>query len=376
LRQKDRDYNLLNSQLLDLEHRFKLLQEEKIRMDADAREKEDLQYKKNSNLQEELRSANDLLAELERKTRDLSSDLTAHKALTDEKNGEITKIKRDITNVDAENTRLLREKRNAEADLATVKDGQNAARSEGETLSSYNNKLMEAKALEEKKLREAELEVATLSRRLREAQGELEDTQTLRIQKEKDLEVAQDIKQSSELEADSLYVKNKKLQDEKADWQIRNKDLELQVKKVNAKIDDLSVLIDSREKDARSTRLSANSAENNGLALKEEIFKFKKDNETYSLLLDKYRSDVDIQKKLREEESLRKVQLSGEKKKLEREALLKDIEARSAKKELEKIQESHDRLLDSKIQASQELDAIKQHAELLESQNTLVNILA
>jgi len=344
-------------------------------MDADAREKEDLQYRKNSTLQEELRSANNLLAELDRKTRELTSDLTAHKGFTDEKNADISKIKRETTSIDAENARLLREKRNAEADLDAIKDGHHAARSEADTLSAYNDKLQDAKDFEGKKLREVELDVGTLSRKLREAQAELEDVQTLRFQKEKDLEIARESKQSTQKETDSLLVKSRKLQDEKAGLQLKIRDYELQTKKTTQKLDDVAILIDSKEKESRSVRLSSSTAESKVLSTKGGIQELKKDNETLQFLLDKYRNDVDIQKKLKEEETLRKLQLSGEKKKLEREAIMKDIEARSAKKELEKIQDSHERLLDQRMQVSQELDAIKQHAELLESQNTKVSLL-
>eukprot|EP00831_Metopus_contortus_P054369 TRINITY_DN45756_c0_g1_i2.p1 TRINITY_DN45756_c0_g1~~TRINITY_DN45756_c0_g1_i2.p1 ORF type:complete len:145 (+),score=49.95 TRINITY_DN45756_c0_g1_i2:132-566(+) len=42
LRQKERDYYILNSQLVDLEHRFRMLQEEKLRAQKDTIEKQDM----------------------------------------------------------------------------------------------------------------------------------------------------------------------------------------------------------------------------------------------------------------------------------------------------------------------------------------------
>ena len=67
------------------------------------------------------------------------------------------------------------------------------------------------------------------------------------------------------------------------------------------------------------------------------------------------------------------MELELEKKKLENETLSKDIEARSAKKELEKIRDTHGMLLEGHVQRTEELNALKQHAEVLENQNATLN---
>ena len=375
LRQKEREYTILNSKLLDMEHQIKLLQEEKARMDVDAREREDLQYRKNVNIQEELQRVNGSILDLEKQARDLASNLNVHKTLVEDKNAEIAKLKSEIAEIDGENARIARDKRNAEADLSVMKNGHRAAKDETDSLFVQNEKLKKDQSLSQSHLYESEIEVQKLNKRIEDTQIELDYIRSQSFKKEKDIELAREGKKLNQAEADSLLIKNNRLQDEKADLLKNIKNLELDIKIASQKLDDALVAVESKDKDLKAVRTGSIYAETREFKTSEEIKRYKKDNETLQILLDKYRKDSEIQKKLRDEEAMRKYQLEDEKKKLSRDALLKDIEARTAKKELEKVQESHERLLDERVQISQELDAVKEHTDLLEYQNRTVRTL-
>lgn len=316
------------------------------------------------------------MARIEKMINEKTMDLSTYKGLASGKSLDISKLNKEIAEIEAENVILRREKRNAQGDLAVVEDSHIAARSEANTLSVYNDKLEAAKYQDEDRLKELKMETLTLEARLREAQTELDGVELLRHQKEKEVDLAREEK-FRVMDSDALLLKNKRLRDEKADFEIKQRDYELQISRANQKLDDVNALIDSRDKEARSIRLSASSVEVKDLAAKEELMKIRKDNEIYSLLLDKYRSDVELQKKLKDEETLRKIQLEEEKKRLEVDALSKSLEARAAMRELEKVQDSHERLLEERSQVAAELDAVKEHSGLLESQNykVLFNIL-
>ncbi len=375
LKQKEREYNVLNSQLLDLEHRFRLLQEEKARMDADAKEREDLQLRKSIGIQEDIRRTNEALIDVERQLRDLANKVGAHKALADDKNAELARIKKTLADLTEEGVRLQRAKRAADLDLQAARDGHQTAEEDVSGLIAENDRLKKSRAAAEDRLKDAELEVAQLRRRLADVQTEIDVVEGQRIQKEKEIEAARQARKYTQSEADALIVKSNRLQDEKDMLTKKMNDLDLQLRLANRKLDDVSVLIDAKDKELKSVKSGATYAETKEYATREELRKLKTENETLEILLNKYRNDVEFQKKLRDEEAMRKYQLEEEKKRLSREALLKDIEARTAKKELEKYQDSHERLLEEKVQVAQELEAVKEHADLLESQNATVLFL-
>jgi len=345
-------------------------------MDYDSSERQDSLMKKGATLKDELRRTSEAIVDVDRQIRDLAGRLDAHKALVDDKNAEIQKYKKQLADLGEENTRLARSKRSIEVDLDATKGAHKAAATEADGLADENELLANGKALAEQRLKEAELDVIRLSRKLDEVQLELNEVDKQRLQREKELDIATETKRLNQTEAETLSLRNSRLQDERAGLVQKAKDLELQLNMTNRKINDLLLLIDNKDKELRSIRAGASVAEEREYTTREDLKKLKNENDILQMLLDKYRGDVDKEKKLRDEETMKKYQLEDEKKKLAREALFKDIEARSAKKELEKVQDSRERLLDEKLQVAQELDAIKQHADLLETQNdTVRNVL-
>ena len=373
LKQKERDYNLLQSQVLDLEHRFKLVQEEKQRLDRDAREREELHQRKSDNLQADARILRKTLEEKDGELQQTRKNIASYKALADEKNYEIEQLKKDLAQYEADNAALQQQKRGVEADLALTRDSKKAAENETDHLLLLNDQLNKKQADTEARLRDSEAELGRLSRALEAAELEHARAQREVDQAEKDLDIARQGRKLNQAEADKQLVLNNRLQDEKAQLLQRNKDLDLQVQRASQKLDETLSVVTMKEKELRNVRSGAAIAEDKGLAATDELRKAQKENESLHLLLDKYRDDVDFQKKLREEEALKKYQLADEKKRLEREALTKSLEARSAQRELEVVQDRHEQLLGEKEQLATELDAMKQHAGVLESQNVTVS---
>ena len=369
LKQKEREYNVLNSQLLDLEHRFRLLQEEKIRMDSDAKDREEMLFKKNYGLQEDLHKTNEGIVDVERQIRDVSSRLSAHKSIVDDRNAELARLKKNLADLTDESLRLQRARRATELDLQVAHDGHKAAESEVTGLLVESDRLKKSKILGEDRLHNAESEVEKLKRRLAEVQTETNIVDGQRIQKEKDIDAARQSRKYTQGEVEALSIKNNRLLDEKDMLAKKLNDLDVQARLTSRKYDDISVLLDAKEKEYKSIRSASGYAESKEYSTREDLRKIKTENETFQILLDKYRGDVEFQKRLRDDEAMKKYHLEDEKKRLSREAMLKDIEARTAKKELEKYQGSHERLLEENEMVEKELEAVKEHTGLLESQN-------
>ncbi len=356
-----------------MEQRFKLLQEEKARAERDAREREDLLLNKSDLLQGELKRLSDTSSDKQRQVKDTEVELNAYKDLVAEKNGEIAKLKDELARYTEESDSLSNAKRNAEADLDVLREGRKAAQTEVERLRSLNDNLVRAQAQSKDKEQDSAQEAYGLGRKLDDLTTQLEMVQKDRAQRENEADVAAENRMMKQKELDGIAVNNSRLREENRMLSDRVGGLEIELKRLSQRVEDSMTLLDAKEKELRNVKSSANYAEDRSLAANAELGKLKKDNDGLQLLLDKYRNDVEFQKRLREEEAIKKLEVEQDKRRLEKEALNKDLEARSAKRELEKVKDTHGQLLGEKLQLNQELDALKEHTDLLQSQNANVH---
>lgn len=290
----------------------------------------------------------------------------------EDRSADVQKLRGDLELAEEENARLSQTKVGAETDIDSLQDSKIAAQRQADALLEQGDRLKKDKEAAEAQAHDAELDAAALNRRLQELEVELDTVNAQRAQNEQALDAAAQTKRMSLTETDSLRDRQAGLMNEKDTLERRTRDMDQELRVANSKLDDVLALIDSKDKELRTVETGASYAETKEFEAREETKKLKQENDVLQILLDKYRGDVDREKRMRDAEAERKYQLEDEKKRLAREALLKDMEARSAKQELERIRDTHDQLLDEKLQTSQELDAIKEHTELLQSQNASV----
>ena len=374
LRQKQRDYNILNSQLVDLENRFKLLQDEKFRAERDAKERAALVWKNTDNLQAELRMVNSTIATKELDIKDIENEIHAYKELLEEKNSEITNIRKELIAHEQENSLLLKENKQVSEDLLVSREGKLTAQDEADQQSLLNNQLSRSHDETKKLVMDKELEAAKLRRQLADVELQIKAVKSAKIEKESELDVVQSNTRATRGESSKFLELNNELQSEIRDLSNNAKSLELQLSRASQKYDDSLLIVDNKSKELQRLKSGLSYSEDQGVSAELELRKLSNENDSLQRLLEKYGKDVDFQKRLKEAESSQKLQLELEKRKLANETLGKEIEARNAKRELEKVKDSHEQLLDDKISMNQELDAVKQHADLLEYQNRKVRL--
>lgn len=372
---KDRDYNILQTKLIDLEHRYRILQEEKERGEKTAFLRQEAGFNKGENMQSDIRSLNVALNEKLAVLKDIEADIATYKRLGEDRSEEIIYLKNQIASASGQSVALLREKRLAETDLTVEREGKTSAEIEAEKLIIENKRLNQAETEAKADKTGKELESINLSRKLDNLTRDIEIAKSHLLLKNKELESVREGRMLNQKDADILVHSNKKLLDDRNLKDVNIKELEMNAAKLKANLDATLSLLDSKEKNLKDARLGLISTEQRSTEAKAELYKVKRDNETLNSLLGKYRVDVDFQKRLTEDEIKKKGELEIEKKKLETEAKLKEYEAKKAKEQLSIVQDTHEALLDSKMQLNQELDAIKDHTDLLESQNRKVNIL-
>eukprot|EP00826_Nyctotherus_ovalis_P047221 TRINITY_DN5406_c0_g1_i1.p2 TRINITY_DN5406_c0_g1~~TRINITY_DN5406_c0_g1_i1.p2 ORF type:complete len:265 (-),score=93.66 TRINITY_DN5406_c0_g1_i1:276-1070(-) len=186
------------------------------------------------------------------------------------------------------------------------------------------------------------------------------------------LDLASDKQRSTQLDLNRLLDINEKLKGENSSLVVRIGGLEREFGQLRQRLEDASVVLGAREKELLGVRSEIVHVEDKAAETASELAHIHKENDTLKVVTDKYRNDADFQKKFREEEARQKLMLEEEKRRLEREALSKELEARNVKKELEQMHLTSERLMGNHDQLNQELEALRQHADLLESHNVNV----
>lgn len=342
------------------------------RIKHESLQREDMHLKTSENLQTDLRLLTNTLDEKDALARKYASDISETKLQLDQRNEQLSRLNKELVNSHLDNDALLKENNNADQDLRALFNSRKQAENEANNLLLLNDKITKSRIASDDNVRSTEIELVQHNRKLEDLKALLNDTKNAVFQKETDLDHANQQRNESRTEADRLLLKNHQLQGERDIFLKKREDLGYQISESKKKLDSAYIMMDSREKDLKETQNGIAYSERKAFEAKEEQLKLQKENETLQILLDKYRNDANLEKQLREEERFRKLQLSQEKRKLEQQAIQKELEAKAVKRELEKVQDTHERLLDNKDQLSQEINAIKQHANLLQSQNTTV----
>ena len=373
-RKRARDYDSLHNQYLELEQRFRLLHDEKEHADTDSKNRDGENYKRIDMAQTSISIAKTNLDDKQRKLNELGGELLRLKDLAGRRTDEIALINRDISVTSANNGELIRTKNNLEQELAIESNKKRDAQLDADHLANSNSKLLQQNKDIENIIHENELEIYKLRERLDLLNKDIGDTNMSIRSNEASISTTVGAKQSIQREIDNTIVSNSRLQDENNALDMRARDLSLQLDQFNKKYQDTLVLIDGRSRDLQSVKDRLIVTESRGTETRDKTLKFQRDNQVLQSLLDKYRDDAETHKRLRDQEIAQKFTIEEEKKRLEREVLSRDIEARSAKKELEIVQVNKNMLADNHMQLNSELDALKNHAELLESQNNNVSI--
>ncbi len=158
-------------------------------------------------------------------------------------------------------------------------------------------------------------------------------------------------------------VANRRLAAQKSDLTHKVDYMKKQIHLYDVKTEAVSVLIQAKE--AHSASPSPKKPPTSSLS---EITALRNKNEIMRILLEKYKNEAELEKLHRAEQSVRNYELVRAKDRLSADVLLKKAEARSALRELRRMDTA--KLLEEQDQAATELDAIRQHARLLEGQNS------
>lgn len=350
-----------------MERRFRQLQEEKYRMEAERGGRNGASWRGTEDSLE-VRRIEDTLESKERILKDVNAEAYALRSLADDKDAELARLRKDETEYEETVARERERVRILEDDVRALRQGHWSARKDVEALAAEAEHLSSQRAVVGSRVRSVEDEIVYLRQKLREEEERLD---VARIAKERrDAELAA-MRQRKEVE--TWNIQNIRLENENRDLSQRATDIELQLMKLKRRCEDSSLMLENRGRELTQLRASLSYSPRRSADMYAELKMARESNEALQRMLDRYREDADFQKRLCEIEAAKKIELEVAKRKLESEALSKDLEARLAVRELEKVRSSRDVLLEGSSQVDEELNALKEHAEVLESQNAALN---
>ena len=369
LKQRERDYNTLSNKLIELEQSYRALQREKENADSGYKEKENVYWRKHEDLQSELRTFCNTLGAKTKELQDVNSGVQSYKSLVAEKDIELDRLHREKDLRESDNLLLSKENRNLEADLAVIRDGRFDAEKQVDSLVLVNERLNKERILFEDRVKDTTQELLAIRKTFDDTEVRLEIAKRDKANTDSDLVAVLKAKNINQDEVERQRLINIRLEKESRELTQRVAALSAQLSQAQERYDGSVILLHSREKELGQVRSSLSYSESKTSVAQADLVRARQDNEVLQQYLDKYRKDVDFQKRLREVEAAKKLELETEKQRLEREALVRGAEVRLIQSELVKERDAHGQLLEEKIQTSEEVDALKRHAELLEGQN-------
>ena len=309
MRQQGDDYAKVHAELLDAEHHIKLLEDEKYRTERDAKEREDALNLKIDDLQDDLKRLSDLLASKQEQLKATDTELIETKKRCDFLMKELARLKGDIASLEDNFKNIQAEKRILQSKIDTCEAQNNAASNEIESLTAVNEKLTRFNNEKAEKEREYTKEIHNLEGHLQSLDLENENLKRSNVAKDKELDGLDEAKARLQHDIDDLKGRCAQYEDQLDERDHKIKDMEGQLSELNNHLTITMSKIESRENHINTLNDKASMTEERAIRYYGEAAKLKHENESLRDLLDKYRNDVKMHKKLREAQIENKYEL-------------------------------------------------------------------
>jgi len=373
LREKAKEFARVHAQLLDAEHYLKLLQDEKLRLERDSKEREDALKLKIDDIQDDYKRLKAILDDKQEELTICDGELIAAKNRCDELMREIHELKDIIITLEEEHKNDESEKYALQAKMGAIEEHSKAARNEIDSLVRINEKLTKFNDEKTAKEREYQNELRDMDTRIQSLELECEKLKLNNSDKDKEMDRLNNSRAILQQRIEEFKGNCNSYEEELDSREQKMKDMEGQLAELNNHLTLALSKIESNENYIDNLNSKVNKAEENLIRADGEISRLQKENDSLHELLERYKNDAEMHKKMREEQTLKKYELEKMKNRLEKEAKDKELEARNTRRQLEKVKDSQDKLMSDHYQLNQELEALKEHAEVLENQNNDVN---
>lgn len=311
--------------------------------------------------------------ERQKELKEVAARNCSYRSLLEEKELEVARLKRDMAALEEQNFKVSKERRMMEEDLGRAHEERRAAEREAAEFASRAQLLSSDHSLVSSRTRAAESAAESLRNDLHSALSHLEAVRRENTQLDARLAAACGQGSSAKDRGTQMAVANGRLDGDVRGKEQRVEKLRFQLQRSRKVQDELVVFLDSLQKELARVRAGIGVPKVSCIEAGERLKELREENETLQRLLDQYRKDINFQKNLREIEATRRRELELERQELQRETRTKDFEVLSTKQALANARDKTELLLEDKVQIDEELNALRQHAEVLKSQNVELN---
>jgi len=175
LKQNERDYLDLAAQLRNIEHRYNLLQDEKLRAEADFKSRNDINFKTIANLKTDIDTLKSNIAENNIEYQELKAENQAVKDIAEQRDISIRNIKNEIADALEQNDSLNQQRRNLETELSNLREEKRRIITKIDNASGNLDELNFKNSELDKVIKELEYEQATLERQNVQLQASIDN---------------------------------------------------------------------------------------------------------------------------------------------------------------------------------------------------------
>ena len=315
-----------------------------------------------------MRKVEAILSDKENENKAIDDGLYEQKILLNAKNDELIRLKHEQVLREADIAEMIKRNCEMQKELRNIHDDNIDIIKTHENISVANNQLKDELILLQNNSDNAEEEVRAISERIEQLKSEIQNVRSYKNVSGDQIDVNDCYEKIN-----TLNEINKKLEDE-VDYLAKNSsELEFKVEKNRQEYNSNTLLLDSYYKELFHLNKILRSANNGHISAKAQFKKSKEDNKILREDVGRHKQEAEVEKKECDVVTEKKVMTEIAMKNIEHKKIDKDMEAEMMCKKLYIVKDRYDQLMQDKVQLDSELDALKQHTELLNSQNEELN---
>ena len=378
---KAREFEELHARYLELEHKLKIFESERHKASYEYKSTEVETQKKVTIMEEEVRKGGELLAAKQAQLVELDRELIRTKDLVNERNREIIRLRALLEEGSVTVTKFTEEKLLMEREMNAAIEAKKAIQIELERIISINERLTKANKELIDRDREFSIESSKYVKTIDEYTHEIEILRYQLEQKSRELEIAIESRKTIQIDIEKWGANASKLQEEVYKLTKINKEYEEERLILNKRISETLTMLSAKDEELKLTIKNLRIAEEKVISITSTHTRFDHEFEILKRALEAREEELILIKKVRDEESGKRIGFEAEYKRMESMIASKELEIKSAKMELEKVIMIKEKIIEERTQLITEFEALKEHVKVLETQNMtvsseLINILA
>jgi chromosome segregation ATPase len=370
---KTRDYEELHVKFMELEHRMKLHESEKYKYSMESKSSEFEVHKKVTVMEESVRKGEEMVAAKQSQLIELDRELIRTKEMVTERNREITRLRALLEEGSMSYTKYTEERMAMERELNLAIEGKKSIQIELERLISINERLTKTNKDLLDRDREYSFESTKYNKSMEEFTHQIDMFKYQLEQKSRELEIAIESRRSIQTDIEKYATSASKCEEEVYRLTKINKEYEEELVMVKKRVTETLSILSSKEEELRTISTNMRLVEEKSFSFNSNYAKLEHDYAIIKQSLEVREEELMRLRKMRDEESSRRMSFESEYKKMESLIQSKDMEIKSVRMELERMMTTKETIFEERTMLITEFEALKEHVKVLETQNMSVS---